>query len=294
MAKAVFTHRFDSRYDDEPAEWYHFPATYLRAVERAVGDWIVYYEPRRGSGRLAYFATARVRNIVPDPAHPDHYYAHVTDYVDFPRAVPFREGDAFLESLLRKDDGTPNRGALGRAVRIIPDNEFDAILRAGLTIDPGLLGLAQAPETIDGFAEPSEAFERPIVQQLVNRKFRDAAFARSVKIAYQNRCALSGLSLRNGGGRPEVEAAHIRPVERDGPDTVRNGLALSGTLHWMFDRGLVAVDDDYSILIAAGKLPKDTMDRLLVPDRRLILPDDIHSLPSRGYLKYHREQIFAG
>jgi len=55
---------------------------------------------------------------------------------------------------------------------------------------------------------------------------------------------MSGLMLRNGGGRPEVQTAHIRPVESRGSDSVRKGLALSGTLHWMFDRGLISVADD--------------------------------------------------
>jgi hypothetical protein len=54
-----------------------------------------------------------------------------------------------------------------------------------------------------------------------------------------NTCAVTGLCLLNGGGRPEVQAAHIRAVEANGPDTVRNGLALTATVHWMFDRGLI-------------------------------------------------------
>jgi putative restriction endonuclease len=115
-----------------------------------------------------------------------------------------------------------------------------------------------------------------------------------VKIAYADRCAISGLSLRNGGGRPEVEAAHIRPVEKDGPDTVRNGLALSGTIHWMFDRGLISIDDDHSILISSDKLPSDTLERLIVPDRRLILPLDKRDWPHKTYLDFHRREIFSG
>ena len=31
----------------------------------------------------------------------------------------------------RKDDGSTNKGAFGRAVRLIPDNEFDRILKSG-------------------------------------------------------------------------------------------------------------------------------------------------------------------
>ncbi len=47
MTKAVFTVKAESGYDDLPEERYHFPRTYLRQVEAALGDLIVYYEPRR-------------------------------------------------------------------------------------------------------------------------------------------------------------------------------------------------------------------------------------------------------
>jgi putative restriction endonuclease len=105
---------------------------------------------------------------------------------------------------------------------------------------------------------------------------------------------MSGLELRNGGGRPEVEAAHILPVEQNGPDTVRNGIALSGTLHWMFDRGLLAVDDNYTILRAKGSIADEVADRLLTSDRRLVLPEDKHHWPHPGYLRWHRENCFKG
>ncbi|MFP3944971.1 MAG: hypothetical protein ACLFWF_13825 [Alphaproteobacteria bacterium] len=82
MAKAVFTTRVDPSYDDLPEKWYHFPRTYLRAAEAAVGDWILYYEPRRRGGRRVYFATARVTGIEADPVRGDHYYAFVTDYLE--------------------------------------------------------------------------------------------------------------------------------------------------------------------------------------------------------------------
>lgn len=95
MAKVVFTHKPGSRYDDLPEWRYHFPRTYLRQVEAALGDFIVYYEPGRSGvgdnlreGRKAYFATARLVRIERDPTRPDHYYAHVEDYLEFLRPVP--------------------------------------------------------------------------------------------------------------------------------------------------------------------------------------------------------------
>ena len=75
--------------------------------------------------------------------------------------------------------------------------------------------------------------DRRIISQLVSRPFRDKAFAAAVKTAYRDTCAMTGLKLINGGGRSEVQAAHIRPVEHNGTDSVRNGIALSGTMHWM-------------------------------------------------------------
>jgi putative restriction endonuclease len=67
MTKAILTTKVSPSYDDRPEEYYHFPGTYLNQVRAAVGDHIIYYEPRRSSaddssrgGRQAYFATARI------------------------------------------------------------------------------------------------------------------------------------------------------------------------------------------------------------------------------------------
>lgn len=300
MTKAVFQHKADSIYDDTPWEKYNFPKMYLSRVEQTVGDWIIYYEPRSaegGSGRLAYFATGQVQTVIPDPATEGRYYALIGrgTYLPFDRAVARIIDNKVIETSLRAADGSLATGGYAQsAVRLLPDAEFDTILSLGFTSDPLLLGLEQAPETVDGFADSQAPFKRPIIEQIVNRPFREAAFARQVKIAYRNRCAMTGLRLLNGGGRPEVQAAHIRPVAAEGPDTVRNGVALSGTVHWMFDRGLISVDEDHSILVADGKVPSDTVERLILPDRRLLLPEDRWALPHPAYLKYHREHVFKG
>jgi len=145
----------------------------------------------------------------------------------------------------------------------------------------------------DNLEEEAQAFERPIVEMVVARPFRDAAFALTVKTAYASTCAMTGLRIINGGGRAEVQAAHIRPVWAGGSDSVRNGLALSGTVHWMFDRGLVSVDDDFSVLVATGRLP-DAVTRLLREDRKLAIPARPETRPHPVNLRYHREKIFKG
>ena len=243
-------------------------------------------------GRQAYFATARVETIQPDPARSGHYYALVSNYLEFDRPVPFREGDQYYESALQRDHGQTNKGAFGRAVRQLPGHEYDVVVQNGFTAM-----IADQARMMDhpypDLAEEPATFQRPIIEQVIARPFRDAAFARSVKSAYDNACTITGLKRINGGGRAEVQAAHIQPVASDGPDSVRNGLALCGTVHWMLDRGLISIDDDYSILAAKGQVP-DTIDRLINADGKLRLPDHAECRPHSQFLHFHRETIFKG
>jgi putative restriction endonuclease len=301
VTKAVFTTKVEPHYDDLPEDRYHFPRAYLRQVEVTVGDWIIYYEPRRTSadlqsrgGRQSYFATAHVQRIAPDPRREDHFYAYVADYLEFDRAVPFKDGELYYEQGLRRSDGGTSKGAFGRAVRTITDLEYDIILKSGFVRTLVESGLKSAESSSSlGFDEDAKPFERPIIEMVVARPFRDAAFAVAVKTAYSNTCAMSGLQIVNGGGRAEVQAAHIRPVAAGGSDSVRNGLALSGTIHWMFDRGLVSVDDDFTILAASGNLPP-AITGLLRADRKLVIPNRPEISPHPAHLRYHRENIFKG
>lgn len=101
---------------------------------------------------------------------------------------------------------------------------------------------------------------------------------------------MTGLQLINGGGRCEIEAAHIKSVEDDGPDSPRNGIALSRTVHWMFDRHWLSLRDNGEILVAE-KLVPDQMKRMLNPDRRIFLPADPASAPHKVFLRFHREKF---
>jgi len=47
LGKGIFTVKAISNYDDLPEVRYHFPKTYLNQVKATLGDWIIYYEPRR-------------------------------------------------------------------------------------------------------------------------------------------------------------------------------------------------------------------------------------------------------
>jgi putative restriction endonuclease len=285
--KGVLTHSPSSRYDDLPELQYQFPSTYLRVMREI--DFFVYYEPRRlrgqsdASGRQAYFAVARVESIEADSEQRGMYMARIADYLEFERPVPYVGPSGYRESKLIKPDGSTNKGAFGRSVRCLPDAEFEAIVRAGFPLDVEPWEAAIAVE--------NAAYDRPRVESIVNRPFRDRAFTRSVRRAYRDACAISGLRILNGGGRPEVDAAHIRPVASHGSDSVRNGLALSHTVHWMFDRGLLGVDEQFNVLVSP-QANFHALGELVQPGRRLFLPDDQSACPHPVYLAWHRENVF--
>jgi putative restriction endonuclease len=134
--------------------------------------------------------------------------------------------------------------------------------------------------------------ERERIIQLTSRPVRDRVFRRIVLSAYDERCAVTGLKLINGRGRAEVEAAHIRPVEHNGPDSVRNGIALSGTVHWMFDRGLISLSDELDILVSRQVNDPDRIAGLVNPTGRALAPERISLRPYPYFLAWHREHCF--
>jgi putative restriction endonuclease len=304
--KAVFTHKAGSIYDDLPEERYHFPETYLRQAEATIGDFIIYYEPGRVGtqdsgryGRRAYVAVAEVTGVRADPSRGGHFYADITDYVTFDRPVPFREGDHFYERRLRRPDGATSKGAFGRAVRAISEEEFAEILAAGFAEE--LLQEESRPAEPTQVAIPyklmeaAPEFERPIIERILSRPFRDQAFRHAVQAVYDSTCAMTGIKIINGRGLPEVQAAHIQPVSNRGPDSVRNGLALSGTVHWMFDRGLITLGSppEYPILLSKKDLP-ESVRRLFNPNMMLRKPADERFWPAPAYVEFHRREIFKG
>jgi putative restriction endonuclease len=138
------------------------------------------------------------------------------------------------------------------------------------------------------------AFEeaRARVQQLTSRIARDRVFRKVVLRAYDERCAVTGLKLINGGGRAEVNAAHIRPVEANGPDIVTNGIALSGTAHWMFDRGLISLTDDLRILVSRQANDPDSIRSFINRTGIAHPPARTAERPHPHFLRWHREACF--
>lgn len=296
MSFAVFLHRSDSIYDDSPAERYQFPPQYLRRIQACVGDWIVYLEPSKVRETRGYFAVAKVQQVIPDPGTPGMYIALIEpgSYLDFANPVPFNGPAGIMERGVLNDEGRIS-GRAQSAVRPLSPADFHRIVTAGLDEPETLLprvGDNSRAELDEEQAPFVYEQERERVSQLTSRLVRDRVFRRIVLQAYDQRCAITGLKLINGGGRAEVEAAHIRPVEANGPDTLTNGMALSGTMHWMFDRGLIGLSDDLDILVSRQVNDPDGVRAMFNRTGKAIVPRRPSQRPHPRFLEWHRENRF--
>lgn len=270
---AVFTHKPGSPYDDDPGERYHFPRVYLSRVQQVVGDYVAFHELYdRGRGSNAYVSFAKVVRIDPDPKDPERYYARLKEAGTLARPVPLGRGTRAVEGPFNPQN----------AVRIIPESAFLKLLDLGSVSQP-----LDLPDTSpEGVAEEETPFVRGIEEVL--RTKREVWFRDRVLRAYDYRCALTGMRLINGGGASEVEAAHIKSVADGGPDLVPNGLALTRTVHWMFDRNLITFAEDSSI-IRTPMLSAEA-GQFLGNVTGLRAPEHASEAPNLAFLAFHRER----
>lgn len=299
--KVVLVQKSSSQYDDETGERYHFPKSYLNVMRQAVGDWALFYSPVKDmgvsiEGRGSFFATAQLGEITSDPSNEGLFYVEILPqtYADFSKPVNRIHKGSFLETRMEASPGRANVGLSLRAVRQIPDTDFYRIIGlAWADVDWELPRVGETKPSEYGVREGGYEFEfdaeRKVIQQLTNRKIRDPRFRVAVLNAYEKICAITGWSFVNGGGRAEVEAAHIKPVEHKGPNRIKNGLALSGTVHWMFDRGLIGIGDDHEILVSRKVNDVERVRALINDTGKLRLPCRIEHEPHPAFLKWHRD-----
>jgi putative restriction endonuclease len=156
----------------------------------------------------------KVRQIIPDPGVAGMYIA-VTDpgtYLDFVNPVPFRGPTGLIETGVLNADGRIS-GRAQSAVRPLSSNDFNRIIQQGLDDSAPLL--PREAGIGPGFQESQMPFqfeqERERISSLTSRIVRDRVFRKIVLRAYDERCAVTGLSLST------VAVAPRRPQRISGP-----------------------------------------------------------------------------
>ncbi len=139
------------------------------------------------------------------------------------------------------------------------DSEIEAILKSVTTISEDIVTDA----------------ERKIVERQTSRSAsrpNQARFRRSVLAAY-GRCVITDVDM------PEVlEAAHIKPYQYHGADTVDNGFMMRMDIHYLFDAGHLRISDVGEVFLSN----KARLSYGNTIPHRIFIPDHVN----REYLKW--------
>lgn len=149
--------------------------------------------------------------------------------------------------------------------------------------------------------DPAQNYVRRVKQILTEKPkevkeeeliLRSSIFRKAVKQIYNQQCAITGLKIDFSSTMSMVDACHIIPFAETHDDTITNGIALSPTIHRAFDRGMLAISDDYTILIHKNVRDYSPVNGLSqFQHKEIYLPEDEQFYPSLSRLQEHRDRF---
>lgn len=128
--------------------------------------------------------------------------------------------------------------------------------------------------------------------RLVNDQVRGTGFSLKIKEIYNNNCAICKSRVITPYGRTLVEGAHIIPWSESYNDDPRNGISLCRNHHWLFDKYLIALREDYSVEISPYLLnSNNTIDINSIKDNRILLPENSDYYPAKEAILDHKNRF---
>lgn len=138
------------------------------------------------------------------------------------------------------------------------------------------------PDPDDTFDAKDDADLRQKQIATVAVRRGQSSFRLGLLAAYDGRCCITGCDLIAA-----LEAAHITPYRGKKSNHVQNGLLLRSDIHALFDLGLIAIDDNNSVILAPSALSSQAYNSLA--GITLLEPNDYWCSPSKEALKTHRK-----
>lgn len=142
------------------------------------------------------------------------------------------------------------------------------------------------PELGEDIVVPEGKTREAVVRLRVNQGF----FRRTVLSSYDGACCITGLAVAE-----LLVGSHIVPWAADAGNRTnpRNGLCLNVLHDKAFDRGLIAVDDSYRVLVSSRvrKLGLEQA-RAVLEVEGAVLRMPRRFLPDPGLLAWHRANVF--
>lgn len=123
---------------------------------------------------------------------------------------------------------------------------------------------------------------------------REAIFRREVIRLYDDTCCMTGLRVSAPYSFSMVDACHIVPFYKTFNNHPTNGIALCPNLHRAFDKGAIAVDNAYRVIVSPTFVENENSDYRLsaLTGKCIRLPIDEQYMPDLAAFAWHREHVF--
>jgi putative restriction endonuclease len=122
---------------------------------------------------------------------------------------------------------------------------------------------------------------------------RSGVFKKEIPKIYNYHCAVSGMRIETTTNAQLVDACHIVPFSVSQNDTIPNGISLSPNLHRAFDRGLIAINDNYQLVVSTAMKENDSPYSIKQFDgKQLLLPSKEIFYPSLENLEWQFKNTF--
>lgn len=122
---------------------------------------------------------------------------------------------------------------------------------------------------------------------------RSGLFKREISKVYKNTCAISNLRVDALADISMIDACHIIPFSESYNDTISNGIALCPNLHRAFDRGLISISNDYTVIVS-NQFKESLNSNYTISQyesKKILLPDNQNHFPNLESLAHHRNRF---
>jgi len=127
----------------------------------------------------------------------------------------------------------------------------------------------------------------------VKTRVNQNVFRQIVVANYSGKCAITGIDI------PELLfASHIIPWTKNEDERLNpeNGVCLSVLYDRAFDKGLIAINEKFEVLLSSDLKKKNKYDYYSkyfshLENEKIILPQ--RYLPNKKFLQYHLDEVFA-
>jgi len=140
--------------------------------------------------------------------------------------------------------------------------------------------------------EPAAVYKTKVVYTDEEEVYvRKAVFKKEIPRIYNYTCCISGMRIIASESIQMIDACHIVPFAVSHDDTISNGLSLCPNLHRALDRGLIAIDDNYNVLVKDFHEAAEAYSIRQFAGKPIQLPSQPAYYPSLTNLADHRKRF---